>query len=47
MDTIKNIFLDLTSMIKGFAYGFFMVGLFILIAGGLLYGVLFLRNLLV
>ena len=36
IDTLKNMFLDLLSMGKGFLYGFIMVGLFILIVGALL-----------
>jgi hypothetical protein len=46
VDTFKNMFFDLVSMGKGFIYGFIMVGLFILIVGALIYGILFLRNLI-
>ncbi len=44
LKTVKNICLDLFSMFKGFTYGFLMVGLFIIIGGALLYGVLYLKN---
>lgn len=44
--TFKNAFLDLFSMGKGFIYGFVMVGLFIVIGGALLFGILFLKNLI-
>ncbi|WP_197061368.1 hypothetical protein [Halobacillus sp. BBL2006] len=44
--TMKQMFIDLLSMGKGFVYGFVMVGLFIIIGGALLYGVLFIRNLM-
>ncbi|WP_202412396.1 hypothetical protein [Halobacillus litoralis] len=43
--TIKNMALDILSMLKGFIYGFIMVGLMIGLLGGALYGVLYLRNL--
>jgi hypothetical protein len=46
IDTYKNMLLDLFSMGKGFIYGFVMVGLFIVIGGTLLYGFLFLKNLI-
>ena len=46
IDTLKNMFLDLFSMGRGFLYGFIMVGLFILIVGILLYGIFYLKNLL-
>ncbi|QDP41526.1 hypothetical protein FN924_15905 [Radiobacillus deserti] len=42
--TFKNVFLDLFSMGKGFVYGFVMVGLFIVICGALIYGVLYITN---
>ncbi|SFF97333.1 hypothetical protein SAMN05216353_11670 [Halobacillus alkaliphilus] len=42
--SIKNMFLDLISMIRGFTYGFLMVGLFILVVGTLIYGILYLKN---
>ncbi|MBP1942652.1 hypothetical protein J2Z26_002395 [Bacillus luteolus] len=42
----KNMFLDLFSMVRGFIYGFVMVGLFIVICGALIYGFLFLKNLI-
>ncbi|WP_322421751.1 hypothetical protein [Jeotgalibacillus haloalkalitolerans] len=44
VDTFKNMFLDLFSMGKGFVYGFVMVGLFIIICGVLIYGALYLKN---
>ena len=44
--TFKNMFLDLFSMGKGFVYGFVVVGLFIVIGGALIYGFLFLKNLI-
>ncbi|MBU8907513.1 hypothetical protein [Desertibacillus haloalkaliphilus] len=44
VDLIKNMFLDLLSMGKGFVYGFVMVGLFIVICGALLYAILYLKN---
>ncbi|MEC3885648.1 hypothetical protein VKA52_18150 [Halobacillus sp. HZG1] len=43
--TIKNMALDILSMLKGFTYGFIMVGLMIGLLGGAIYGVLYLRNL--
>ncbi|MBN9654009.1 hypothetical protein J0K78_07015 [Halobacillus sp. GSS1] len=43
--TIKNMSLDILSMLKGFTYGFIMVGLMIGLLGGAIYGVLYLRNL--
>lgn len=43
-ELFKNMFLDLFSMGKGFVYGFVMVGLFILIGGVLIYGGLYLKN---
>ncbi|MEK4244397.1 hypothetical protein MKZ20_03530 [Psychrobacillus sp. FSL K6-2684] len=46
VETFKNMFLDLVSMGKGLVYGFVMIGLLILIGGALLYGILFLRNLI-
>lgn len=45
VETFNNMFLDSVSMGKGFIYGFMLVGLLILIGGALLYGILFLRNL--
>ncbi len=42
--TFKNMFLDLFSMFRGFTYGFLMVGIFILVVGALLYGILYLMN---
>ncbi|MBX0356989.1 hypothetical protein [Halobacillus sp. Nhm2S1] len=47
LDTLKTMALDFISMIKGFAYGFIMVGLFIGFLGGVIYGVLYIRNLLI
>jgi hypothetical protein len=46
IDTFKNMFLDLFSMGKGFVYGFLMVGLLIGVCTALLYGFLFLKNLI-
>ncbi|WP_197282665.1 hypothetical protein [Bacillus sp. FJAT-18017] len=46
VDTFKNMFLDLFSMGKGFVYGFIMVGLFIGGCTALIYGFLFLKNLI-
>jgi hypothetical protein len=46
LDGIKNIFLDLFAMGKGFIYGFVMIALLVLIGGALLYGILYLRNLI-
>ncbi|WP_391207303.1 hypothetical protein [Psychrobacillus sp. L4] len=46
VETFKNMFLDSVSMVKGLIYGFVMIGLLILIGGTLLYGILFLRNLI-
>ncbi|MFC0275026.1 hypothetical protein ACFFIX_27405 [Metabacillus herbersteinensis] len=46
IDIFKNMFLDIFSMGKGFVYGFVMVGLFIVICAALIYGVLFLKNLI-
>gem|GEM_PF-1942029 len=43
-NAIKNMFLDLFSMVRGFTYGFLMVGLFILVVGALIYGILYLKN---
>ncbi|WP_181444671.1 hypothetical protein [Bacillus sp. 03113] len=45
IDILKNMFLDLFSMGKGFVYGFLMVGLFIVVCSALIYGFLFLKNL--
>ncbi|GGF22398.1 hypothetical protein GCM10010954_21510 [Halobacillus andaensis] len=44
INTIKNMFLDLLSMVRGFTYGFVMIGLFILLGGALLNGFLYLKN---
>ena len=46
LERIQNIFLDLFAMGKGFIYGFFMVALLILVGGALLYGFLYIRNLI-
>ena len=46
VETFKNMYLDSISMGRGFIYGFILVGLLILIGGTLLYGILFLRNLI-
>lgn len=46
VEAFKNMFLDLVSMGKGLVYGFVMIGLLILIGCALLYGILFLRNLI-
>ncbi|WP_197284335.1 hypothetical protein [Bacillus sp. CHD6a] len=43
---IKNMFLDISAMGKGLVYGFVMVALLILVGGALLYGILYLRNLI-
>jgi hypothetical protein len=45
-NTLKNMILDLFSMGKGFVYGFVMVGLFIVVCTVLIYGFLYLRNLI-
>ncbi len=44
LGSLKDMFLDLFSMGKGFAYGFIMVGLFIVICGAVIYGVFFIKN---
>ena len=44
IDILKNMFLDLLSMGKGFLYGFIMVGLFIFIVGALLGVILYVIN---
>lgn len=44
IDILKNMFLDLFSMGKGFLYGFIMVGLFIFIIGALLGAILYVIN---
>ncbi|MER2118977.1 MAG: hypothetical protein ABS935_01850 [Solibacillus sp.] len=44
IDILKNMFLDLFSMGKGFLYGFIMVGLFIFIVGALLGAILYVIN---
>jgi hypothetical protein len=46
VNIFKNMLLDLYSMGKGFLYGFIMVGLLVVIVGALLYGVLYLKNVL-
>ncbi|NMH74567.1 hypothetical protein HF078_15885 [Bacillus sp. RO2] len=46
VDGTKNMFLDISAMGKGLVYGFVMVALLILVAGVLLYGILYLRNLI-
>ncbi|MEA3319526.1 MAG: hypothetical protein U9Q88_05820 [Bacillota bacterium] len=46
VDGIKNMFLDIVAMGKGLIYGFVMVGLLILVGGALLYGILYIRNLI-
>ena len=46
IDILKNMFLDLFSMGKGFLYGFIMVGLFILIVGALLSVILYVKYLI-
>jgi hypothetical protein len=46
IDGIKNMFLDLFAMGKGFIYGFVMITLLFLVGGALLYGILYLRNLI-
>ncbi|MFA9555771.1 hypothetical protein ACERII_00485 [Evansella sp. AB-rgal1] len=43
-DGLKNMFLDLVAMGKGFIYGFVMVGLFITICSALIYVFFFLKN---
>ncbi|MGI2745466.1 hypothetical protein [Bacillus cytotoxicus] len=43
-DTLKNAFLDLFSMGKGFIYGFIMVSLFIVIGSALLFIILFFKS---
>jgi hypothetical protein len=45
-DGIKNMILDLFAMGKGFIYGFVMVAMLTLVGGALLYGILYLRNLM-
>lgn len=44
--TLKDMFLDLYSMGKGFIYGFVMIGLFMLIVIFVVYIFLTLRNLI-
>ncbi len=39
-------FLDMFAMGKGFVYGFVMVGLFVILGGGLIVGILYLKNLI-
>lgn len=46
VDGIKNMFLDISAMGKCLIYGFVMVALLILVGGALLYGILYLRNLI-
>ncbi|WP_394176388.1 hypothetical protein [Guptibacillus hwajinpoensis] len=46
LNRFKNIISDLFAMGKGYIYGFVMVGLLVFIGGALLYGVLFVRNLM-
>ncbi|EDL66674.1 hypothetical protein BSG1_04940 [Bacillus sp. SG-1] len=46
LEGIQNIFLDLFAMGKGFIYGFFIVALFFLIGGAILYGFLYIPNLI-
>ena len=46
IDGIKNMFLDLFAMGKGFIYGFVMVALLVLVVGALIYGILYIRNLI-
>ncbi|WP_197284189.1 hypothetical protein [Bacillus sp. CHD6a] len=46
VDEIKNIFLDISAMGKGLIYGFLMVALLILVGGTLLFGILYIRNLI-
>ena len=46
LNTVKNIISDLFAMGKGYIYGFVMVGLLVFIGGALLYGVLFVRNIM-
>ncbi|MBH9966216.1 hypothetical protein [[Bacillus] enclensis] len=47
VNEMKNMFLDLFAMGKGFIYGFVMVALLILVGGVLIYGVLYLRNMFI
>ncbi|XXM72337.1 hypothetical protein ACQ0QQ_00080 [Lysinibacillus sphaericus] len=47
VEGIKNMFLDIFAMGKGFIYGFVMVALLILVGGALLFGILYLRNLFI
>ncbi|MDQ0232063.1 hypothetical protein [Metabacillus malikii] len=41
----KEIVLDMTSMTKGFFYGFFIVGLFVVICSLIITGLIFMKNL--
>ncbi|EMA6343571.1 hypothetical protein ACH0R4_RS07085 [Bacillus cytotoxicus] len=45
-DTLKNAFLDLFSMGKGFIYEFIMASLFIVIGSALLFGILLFTSLI-
>jgi hypothetical protein len=47
VEGIKNMFLDIFAMGKGFIYGFVMVALLILAGGALLFGILYLRNIFI
>ncbi|WP_179865707.1 hypothetical protein [Bacillus sp. AFS017336] len=42
----KNMCLDIFLMGKGFIYGFFMIGLLVIIGSTIVYGVLLLKNII-
>ncbi|WP_409274557.1 hypothetical protein V1499_05870 [Neobacillus sp. SCS-31] len=44
VDFIKNLFLDIWAMIKGFLYGILLFAVLILLGGALLYGFFYLKN---
>ncbi|WP_316571741.1 hypothetical protein [Neobacillus sp. YIM B06451] len=44
VDFIKNLFLDMWAMVKGFLYGILLFSVLILLGGALLYGFLYLKN---
>ncbi|WP_179194739.1 hypothetical protein [Bacillus sp. EAC] len=47
LGTLKNMLLDLISMGKGFIYGFAMVGLLVVISSAILYGILYIKNIVI
>ncbi|WP_181884345.1 hypothetical protein [Neobacillus piezotolerans] len=44
VDFFKNLFLDVWAMVKGFIYGFLLFSVLIFLGGALLYGFLYLKN---